>query len=202
MRHILSLLAGAVAAPLAWVLVALGQGASSRTVSAWFETDRFDGADLVQPAVYLGAGGIVLGLVATLRISPLGPLLAGLLLLIPYAALFVDPFAVRDAVPAGWRLFGDPVDLRQPLQNGTLLFLGGLLVMATFSAKRWRRWPQPVLLPPPANYPPQPAYGARSQDEPTLDWPTGPPDTDSRPPTLGYPYDPPPPPPAHHPGPP
>lgn len=193
MRHFLSLLAGVAVAPLTWVLIALGQGGSSETIAAWVDAGRFNSANLIEPAVYLAIGGILLGLIATLRISPLGPLFAGLLLITPYVALFATPFRVRDAVPDNWRVFGDPLPLHLPLDNGTLFFLGSMLVIATFSAKRWRRWPTPVLLPPP---PYQPLPPDRTDDAPTLtDWnPTGPPDNDAPTPNLGYP--PPPPPPA------
>jgi hypothetical protein len=142
MRHLWSLLAGVVAAPLTWVLVSMGQGGSTRTVTGWLESRRYDTVDLIEPAAYLAVAGIVLGLIGTLRFSPLGPLVAGLLLIGPYAGMFADPFTVRDAVPGDWEVLGDPLPLRLPLDNGTLLLLGVLLVMATFSVQRWRRWPQ------------------------------------------------------------
>jgi hypothetical protein len=141
MRHLWSLLAGLIAAPLAWVLVAMGQGGSTRTVTKWVDSGHFDTSQLIGPAVYLGVAGVLLGLIGTLRFSPLGPIAGGLLLVAPYAAVFHDPFEVRDRVPDSWRLLGDPLDLWLPLANGTLALLGMLLLMATFSAKRWRRWP-------------------------------------------------------------
>lgn len=141
MRHLWSLLAGVIAAPLTWVLVSMGQDGSTRTVAGWVDSGRYDTVDLIEPAAYLAVAGVVLGLLGTLRFSPLGPLVAGLLLIGPYAGMFADPFAVRDAVPGDWELSGDPLVLRQPLDNGTLLLLGALLVMATFSVQRWRSWP-------------------------------------------------------------
>ncbi|GAB3799229.1 hypothetical protein GCM10027605_12340 [Micromonospora zhanjiangensis] len=69
--------------------------------------------------------------------------------------LFVAPFAVRDRVPTTWKVLGDPLPLLKPLENGTLFLIGALLVMATFSAQRWRRWPAPagtaVVGPPPVD---------------------------------------------------
>jgi hypothetical protein len=82
-RHFWSLVAGVVAAPIVWVLVALGQSDSTATIDRWAETSTFHTARLIEPAVYLAAAGIVLGLIATLRISPLGPAVAGLLLAAP-----------------------------------------------------------------------------------------------------------------------
>ncbi|MFB9239632.1 hypothetical protein ACFFWC_29570 [Plantactinospora siamensis] len=141
MRHLWSFLAGVVAAPVSWILLALGQQGSASTFDRWTQAGTYNVANLIEPTVYLAVGGLVLGLLASLRISPLGPLVAGLLLVAPYAGLFVRPFAVRDRVPDGWRLFGDHVPLRLPLQNGTILLIGVLLLMATFSLQRWRRWP-------------------------------------------------------------
>jgi hypothetical protein len=182
MRHLWSFLAGVAAAPLSWLLIALGQSGSGRTITGWIETNSFNAANLIEPAVYLAAAGILLGLLGTLRISPLGPMVAGLLLIAPYAGMFVDPFAVHDAVPGDRRLLGDSLQLRLPLENGTLLLLGALLLMATFSWQRWRRWPAPAGA--------APSVGT-GYDTPTInDWspaPTGPPDADSPPYSLGYP---------------
>ncbi|GFJ91445.1 hypothetical protein Prum_050870 [Phytohabitans rumicis] len=141
------MLAGVVAAPLAWVLVSMGQGDSARTVNDWAASGSYNTADLIEPAIYLVVAGIVLGLIGTLRFSPLGPLVAGLLLVTPYAGLFADPFAVRDLVPDGWEVLDRAIPLEQPLDNGTLVLLGALLVIATFSAQRWRRWPVAAVSP-------------------------------------------------------
>jgi hypothetical protein len=171
MRHLWSLLAGLVAAPATWVLVAAGQDGSSRTVTKWIENDTFNWANLIEPAVYLAVAGLLLGLIGTLRVSPLGPLVAGLILVAPYVAMFPAFFRVQDAVPDGWRLFGDPLPLDLPLNNGTLFVVGAMLLMATFSAKRWRSWP---------------ADSAPSDDTGFVDWQPGGPD--SPPPSLGYPH--------------
>ncbi|SBT52112.1 hypothetical protein [Micromonospora auratinigra] len=144
MRHLWSFLAGLVVAPLTWVLVTLGQDGSGRTVHRWVELGTYSTPNLIEPAVYLGVAGILLGLLATLRFSPLGPLVAGLLLAVPYVGMFVAPFSVRDRVPENWKVLGDPLPLRLPLENGTLFLIGVLLLMAVFSVQRWRRWPAPA----------------------------------------------------------
>lgn len=182
MRHLWSFLAGVVAAPLTWALIALGQTGSTRTVTRWVEVGTFNTANLIQAAVYLAVAGILLGLLGTLRLSPAGPVIAGLLLVAPYIGLFVEPFTVRDAVPAGWKVFGDPLPLVQVLDNGTMFLIGAMLLMATFSVQRWRRWPCPVAA---ASVP-----STSDVEEPTpTDWSVlnNPPDTDIHPPTLGYP---------------
>jgi hypothetical protein len=141
MRHLWSLLAGVVVAPLTWCLVALGQSGSQETVGDWVNTRRWDTADLIEPAVYLTVAGILIGLIATLRISPVGPLVGGLLLVAAYVGLFIAPLDVRRAVPDDWEIYDRHLPLRVPLDNGTLALIGVLLVMAVFSANRWRRWP-------------------------------------------------------------
>ncbi|MFC7544801.1 hypothetical protein [Plantactinospora sp. GCM10030261] len=142
MRHFWSFLAGLAAAPLSWVLIALGQDGSASTIARWADAGTYNVANLIEPAVYLAVAGIVLGLLGTLRFSPLGPLVAGLLLVAPYVGMFINPFGVRNQVPASWKVLGDPLPLRLPLDNGTLFMIGLLLVMATFSGQRWRRWPE------------------------------------------------------------
>ncbi|MET8230142.1 hypothetical protein ABZS77_05615 [Micromonospora sp. NPDC005298] len=190
MRHLWSFLAGLVVAPITWVLVTLGQDGSSRTVDRWVEIGTFNTANLIEPAVYLGVGGVLLGLLGTLRLSPLGPLVAGLLLVIPYVGMFVAPFEVRDAVPQDWKVFGDPLPLRLPVENGTLFLIGMLLLMATFSRQRWRQWPQPAATPVEAAVT-TPSDGPRSDNFTLTDWPPAEPaDRDAAPLTLGYPAEP------------
>jgi len=147
MRHLWSFLGGLAAAPLCWLLIAIGQATSADTLTGWVDSDRYETAYLIGPAIYLLAGGIVLGVLGTLRISPAGPITAGLLLIAPYAAMFANPFAVRDAVPSDWRVVGEPLPLRLPLENGTLALVGVGLVVAAASVQRWRAWPAPRPVP-------------------------------------------------------
>jgi hypothetical protein len=164
MRHLWSLLAGIVVAPLTWCLVALGQNGSQEQVGDWVSNRSWDSADLIEPAAYLAVAGILVGLLATLRISPVGPLVAGLLLVAAYVGLFIAPLDVRDAVPDDWELWDRHIPLRLPLDNGTLALIGVLLVMAVFSADRWRRRP------------PAPAEAVAAPDAPpaVLDYPSTP----------------------------
>jgi len=144
MRHLWSFLAGLVVAPVTWVLVTVGQDGSARTVERWVEVGAYNSANLIEPAVYLGVAAILLGLVGTLRVSPLGPLTAGALLTGAYVTMALAPFQVRNRVPDDWQVLGDPLPLLLPLENGTLLLIGVMLLMATFSVQRWRRWPRPA----------------------------------------------------------
>ncbi|WBB77390.1 hypothetical protein O7606_13915 [Micromonospora sp. WMMD882] len=184
MRHLWSFLAGLVVAPVTWVLVALGQDGSGRTIDRWVELGTFNTANLIEPAVYLGVAGLLLGLVGMLRVSPLGPLVAGLLLVAPYVGMFVAPFEVRDLVPDGWQVFGDPLPLLLPVRNGTLFLIGVALLVAVFSGQRWRRWPRPLAPspePPPSAANEEPTYALTDFSS------RGPDDRDSPPLSLGYP---------------
>ncbi|NJP34980.1 hypothetical protein [Micromonospora thermarum] len=181
MRHLWSFLAGLVVAPVTWVLVALGQDGSARTVARWVEIGSFNSANLIEPAVWLAVGGVLLGLLGTLRVSPVGPLVAGLLLAAPYVGTFVAPFTVRDRIPDGWKVLGDPLPLRLPVENGTLFLIGLLLMMAAFSGQRWRQWPRPE-----AGAELTPADGPQQTDFTLSDWPTQA-ERDTAPVTLGYP---------------
>jgi hypothetical protein len=146
MRHLWSLLAGVVAAPLTWLFLSTGQHRSQAVVARWDATGVFDTADLIGPALFLLAAGIVLGLLGTLRWSPAGPLVAGILFVIPTILMFINPFNALEAFyrpddGGSRRLFGQDLQPWLPVENGTLLVIGALLLMAVFSVHRWRRWP-------------------------------------------------------------
>ncbi|WP_027644533.1 hypothetical protein [Salinispora oceanensis] len=166
-------------APVTWILVTLGQDGSARTVDRWVEIDRFNSANLIEPAVWLLVGGVLLGLLGTLRVSPIGPIVAGLLLATPYLVLAIRPFAVRNRIPADWEVLGDPLPLRLPLENGTLFLIGLLLLVAGFSGQRWRQWPT-------TEAESRTAENLNPADTPLDDWlPT--PERDSIEPVLGNP---------------
>jgi hypothetical protein len=155
-------MAGLVLAPLVWVLLALAQDGSARTIAGWEERGAYDTSQLVAPAAYLAVAAVLLGLLATLRVSPAGPVIAGLLLATVYGLMFVDPFQVHDSVPNDWSIFGEPAPLWLPLDNGTLGLIGALLLMAVFSVQRWRRWPAAATV---AAGPPAPAEHAEAPEQ-------------------------------------
>jgi hypothetical protein len=141
MRHLGSLIAGAIIAPLAWLLIALGQQQSVPRVADIVTGDAASTSGLVGPVSMLAGAGILLGLVATLRISPAGSLLAGLFYVGAYVGLLVAPARVHSAVPGSIHVLGQHITPRNPLDNGTLLVVGALLLVSMVSAHRWRRWP-------------------------------------------------------------
>ncbi|MET8906826.1 hypothetical protein [Micromonospora sp. NPDC004551] len=144
MRHLGTVLAAAVVGPLAWILFALGQDRSEQAFAAAQNGGALDSADFVRPALVLAAAGIVLGLIATLRFSPLGAALTGLAYSASYLGLLVSPTAVTKLFDHTLTLSGHQVDLAAPLRNGTTLLVGALLLVGVVSIRRWQRWPQPA----------------------------------------------------------
>src|SRR6266516_2652260 len=77
MRHLGTLIAAVVIGPSAWILLAFGQDRSAQAFAHAQNTALHTG-DFVRPVEYLAAAGLLLGLLATLRVSPLGSVLTGL----------------------------------------------------------------------------------------------------------------------------
>ena len=128
MRHVLSLVMGVVIAPLVWVAVAVGQGATKEGVP--------DGL-LVSGLVLVGVG-LVAGLLASLRTSPVGAVFASIVYLGASAFMYLDHSRGLDLFTTNWTVESYPIDLASPLTTGVLAFAGGLLLMSVFSAARWR----------------------------------------------------------------
>ncbi|MFJ8577015.1 hypothetical protein [Micromonospora sp. NPDC093277] len=143
MRHIGTVIAAAIVGPLAWVLLALGQDRSTRAFADAQDGSVLHSGDFVRPALVLAAAGILLGLIATLRLSPLGATLAGLFYSASYLGLLVSPTSQMKLLNHKPTLAGHQVDLAAPVRSGTTLLLGSLLLVAVVSVRRWQRWPQP-----------------------------------------------------------
>jgi hypothetical protein len=134
MRHLGSLLAALVVGPVAWVLLAFGQTefvwGNGATLGGWPER-----------ALALAAAGLLLGLIATPRISPVGPLVVGVAYT-GYAVAALWRRGVHDALPDTVRIAGRTVDLQAPVDTGTAIAVGVLLLVAAVSVRRWQRWPR------------------------------------------------------------
>ena len=143
MRHLGTVLAAAIVGPLAWILFALGQDRSERAFAAAQNGGALDSADFVRPALVLAAAGIVLGLIATLRFSPLGAALTGLAYSASYLGLLISPTSLMRLLDHKLTVSGHQVDLADPVRTGTTLLVGSLLLVGVVSIRRWQRWPQP-----------------------------------------------------------
>lgn len=143
MRHLGSLIAGIVAAPLCWLLLAFGQVSSAKAFANEANNGTLHSNDFIRPLIYLAIAGIIIGLVATLRISPVGPLVAGVAYAGSYVALLIAPKRVLDAFSYTVKISSERADLTQPLVTGASLVIGAALLVSVFSVSRWRRWPHP-----------------------------------------------------------
>jgi hypothetical protein len=91
----------------------------------------------------LAAAGFLLGLLASLRVSPVGAALTGAAYLASYAGLLIVPDAVLTVFDRTLSMAGHSADLSVPLRTGTAALLGAMLLVAVVSVGRWRRWPRP-----------------------------------------------------------
>lgn len=132
MRHVMSLVAGAVITPLVWVLVAAGQGAFHNGLSAQATPNN-----LTRGLLILVGVGLLGGLVVALRTSPLGALFAGLVFIGASVYLFVDQAGALSLFTTTWQIEGIRINLATPLADGLLAFTGGLFLMSVFSSDRW-----------------------------------------------------------------
>jgi hypothetical protein len=142
MRHITTLIAAVVIGPLAWVLIAFGQDRSVQIFATTEGAGVFHRSDFVRPLLMLAAAGILLGLIATLRLSPLGAVVTGAVYAASYLLLLAAPGTVLRLFRHSLSFAGWHADASTPIRTGTTLLLGGLLLVAVFSVGRWRRWPR------------------------------------------------------------
>ncbi len=143
MRHIWTLIAAIVIAPAAWLLIAFGQTQSATAFTKAAQSGTWTGSDFVWPLLFLAGAGILLGILGTLRFSPLGAVLTGLFYVASFLAVLVDG---KDA----YKLFNYKITILKhdallpvPVANGTTLVLGSLLLVGVASVTRWRRAPVP-----------------------------------------------------------
>ena len=143
MRHLGTVIAAVVLGPVVWLLLAFGQGRYTQHFTNLQDGKADDAARFAVPALLLGAAGLLLGVIAMLRLSPLGAVLVGLF----YVATGVGPAispGLLDLLDHKPSVAGHEIDLASPARTGTTLILGALLLVGAASVHRWRRWPQPA----------------------------------------------------------
>ncbi len=139
MRHLGSLIAAIVIGPLAWVLIAFGQDRSAVAFANGSANGALHTHDFIRPLIFLAAAGIILGLIATLRFSPLGVVLAGAVYAASYVALLINPRWLSDLLGYTVKIAGEKGQVMTPVRTGTTLILGALMLVAAVSLGRWRR---------------------------------------------------------------
>jgi hypothetical protein len=147
MRHIGTLIAAIVIGPLAWILIAFGQDRSAAAFANAQTNSAFHTGDFVRPLIFLAAAGLILGLIATLRFSPLGAGLTGVVYVMSYVWLFIDAKGLLNIFKHPLSIGGENADPTIPVRTGTTLLVGALLLVSVASMARWRRWPRTAAAP-------------------------------------------------------
>jgi hypothetical protein len=147
MRHLGTLIAAIVIAPAAWLLLAFGQGEAGKSFAKAQASGAWPAGDFLAPLLLLAGAGILLGLIGTLRFSPLGAVVTGLAYTASFVALLFAGKAVNDLLNYSVTISGRTADLRSPVGSGVSLVLGALLLVSAASVKRWRQWPGTVAEP-------------------------------------------------------
>jgi hypothetical protein len=180
MRHFLSVLLALVLAPIIYI--------SAGFSAVWFTEAATRGdTDVVKAMLGLGAAlgaGALYAVLVMARLSPLGPLLAGLLFLGVDAWAIADRNGFASAVPG--TVLGVNGVLHAAVPFGTSL-LALPLVVTIFSPRRWRRGaPAPTFdYDGSPTYPPTPGSAAPTYGTPGIAAPSYTPTT-SYAPTQGY----------------
>jgi hypothetical protein len=133
MRHFAALSAAILIAPLTWLLLAFGQDRPDQMTSGAVDVTGVDRT----LACLLGAG-LLVGLVATLRLSRLGVALTGVAYAAVHLSALVFPEAVLGLFPAGVSVAGRSVDPTLPLRTGTALVFAVVMLAAMAGLGRRR----------------------------------------------------------------
>src|SRR5262249_18271838 len=144
MRHLGTFIAAIVIAPAAWLLIAFGQTESGMAFAKALASGAWPAGDFIAPLLLLAGAGILLGLIGTLRLSPLGAVLTGLVYVASYVVLLFDGKGVNKLLGYTITIANHKADLRAPVGSGATLLLGSLLLVSVASVGRWRRWPKPA----------------------------------------------------------
>ncbi len=141
MRHVWTLIAAIVITPVAWLLIAFGQTQAGHAFDTATKNDAWSATAFVWPLIFLAGAGLLLGLLATLRFSPLGAVVTGLVFVASYVVLMADGKALYTHLDYTVTILKHDAQLPAPITNGTTLVLGALLLVGVASVARWRRLP-------------------------------------------------------------
>jgi|GEM_PF-2895806 len=133
MRHIASLFAGMIIAPIAWLLIGAAQIGLNPMA---YELDGGSPGRFIAIAMFVVAGAL-LGLIAVTRLSPAGPILAGLAFIGGFfvfrggiAAVHLPDAMTNDLLPRESAIIAG--------ETGMVLVIGALLLMSALIPSRWR----------------------------------------------------------------
>lgn len=133
MRHIASLFAGIIIAPIAWLLIGAAQIGLNPMA---YELDGGAPSRFLAIAMFVVAGAL-LGLIAVTRLSPAGPILAGLVFIGGFfvfrggiAAVHLPDAMTNDLLPRESAIIAG--------ETGMVLVIGALLLTSALIPSRWR----------------------------------------------------------------
>jgi hypothetical protein len=143
MRHLWSLLLALGLTPMIYAVAGVSAA-------------RLADASALGPAAGIGLGagllaGVLYAVLVMVRLSPVGPLVAGLAFLGVTLWWLVDRDGFTSLIPAD--LFGEKGALHRPVGMGTVL-LAAPLILTVFSPRRWRKSATPT----PPGYDAAPTY--------------------------------------------
>lgn len=133
MRHIASLFAGLIIAPIAWLLI--GAGTQGLDPNGLYQDIAGTPNTAIALAMFAGAG-ILLGLLAVTRMSPAGPLTVTVIFGAAFALYRFTSF--HFSLPAGLQSLKIPGNAAQVAgDSGAVLVIGVLMLMAALVPSRW-----------------------------------------------------------------
>lgn len=136
MRHLTSLIAGIVVAIVAWGVLGWAQAKLGATAVSGISSHNW--GTYSWPLLFLAIGGLLIGLIASTRISPSGPLIAGIGYLV-LQALYVQWPGFLNWLPHS--VVGQTDIWTRPARSGLFAVLGLTMLVAVASVRRWQRWP-------------------------------------------------------------
>lgn len=137
MRHVLSLVAGIVIGIIAWMIIGVAQFHLGATATGGIATERWGLYWL--PLLLFAIAGLLIGLISSTRISPIGPFVAGAGYVLLQLAYVTFP-GFLNWLPRN--LWGQIDIWERPLRSGMFAVLGLVMLVAVLSIRRWQKWPK------------------------------------------------------------
>lgn len=137
MRHLGSLIAGIVIGIVAWILIGYAQAKiGSAAVTG---VDRHSWGHYSAALLLMAIAGLLIGLIASTRVSPIGPFVAGAGYVLLQLAYVTWPHFLN-WLPGS--VFGQHDIWTRPASSGVFALLGLVLLVGVLSVRRWQRWPR------------------------------------------------------------
>jgi hypothetical protein len=136
MRHLTSLIAGIVIGVVAWAVIGFAQAKLGAV--AVDGINRHAWGHYQGPLLLMAIAGVLIGLIASTRVSPIGPFVAGAGYVLLQLAYVTWPHFLN-WLPSS--VFGQHQIWTKPASSGVAALLGLIMLVAVLSVRRWQRWP-------------------------------------------------------------